>query len=380
MEFNISAELWDGFNSLLKNHQRANEVGEIYGKFSADCLRENGIISCGNLSGEKSRQFIEKIQNSGRRFNYFLDIICMDNLEFTRRGQVKLKRLLDQLIKFGANSITAANPYIAMWIRRNYPDLSLTVSSMADVDSVSKAKFWEDLGAKSIIFPSHKVNRDFNLIKLLRRSLKCKMQLIANNGCICNCLNYGDHSVSDAHLLQEWHQPERDFFDYRLVNCRLKMLKDPANLIRSDWIRPEDISLYQGLGIDSIKLLGEGIAQDKGVKIIKAYLDREYQGNLLDLLPRFQEKDPGPNKKFTERPEEINRFIRMFLKTNLFIDNQRLTGVLENIPDNCNLASCDSCAYCAKKAKQAVKFDNDRAQDAIVEYEKIISGLYKRGA
>jgi len=309
----------------------------------------------------------------------------MDNLEFTRQGQRELRRLLEWLSKAGVDSVTVANPYLLMWIKKNYPGISVSVSAMANVDSLNRAKFWESLGVDKITFPGPFVNRNLNLIRLMRKSLKCKMQLIANNGCQKQCPNFINHALMSCHGSQNRHKGY--IFDYYVAMCRMNRLQDPVNFIFSDWIRPEDVTFYERLGIDSIKIVDRRLPTHLILKILGAYLSRSYTGNLMDLLANFYGVSFNAHKgwitklfyllpSFPVNPIKLLRYSKVLSKLDVFIDNKSLDGFLENIPEKCDLMSCDDCRYCMGVAAKAVKIDKGYSEDKIRQHKKVMDNLF----
>jgi collagenase-like PrtC family protease len=81
----------------------------------------------------------------------------MDNREFTRSGQADLVRLLELVEGCGATAVTISLPFLLPLIKKRHPGLKVRVGVYARVDSVPKARFWEELGptaSPSSPFPS----------------------------------------------------------------------------------------------------------------------------------------------------------------------------------------------------------------------------------
>jgi hypothetical protein len=60
---------------------------------------------------------------------------------------------------------------------------------------------------------------------------------------------------------------------------------DPAEIFRSNWVRPEDLSRYAQAGASTFfKIVGRDMLPSKVLRCCSAYMDEKYNGNLLDLL------------------------------------------------------------------------------------------------
>lgn len=391
MEFSIPTNWQREIITGLSSKNTNKEVKEVYGKLALDELGGGRpALTLAFVSRRKAKEHIADLHKNGFRFNYLLNTLCMDNLEFSRLGQKRIRCLMDWLVKIGVDSVTVANPFLTMLIKKNYPFMPTAASVIAKVDSVNKAKFWEGLGAERIAFPAPIVNRNFALLKLLRKSVKCKIQLIANDACLCNCPTYNNHYLMNSHASQNWHRCRGYMFDYYIIMCRYRRLKDPVNLIRSSWIRPEDVSFYEDLGVDSIKLVDRRLPTNVIMKILDAYLNRSYEGNLIDLFHTLQGRTFNANKRwvnklfylgnyFSMNPVKILKFSQLLSKMEIFIDNNQLDGFLKNIPKECDLNSCDTCGYCKMITARAVKIDSDYLKNMLIQHKEVIDSLFQDG-
>jgi collagenase-like PrtC family protease len=290
--------------------------------------------------------------------------------------------LLDWLINIGTDSVTISLPYLAEIIAKNYRTLKIKVSTMAHVDSVEKAKFWESLGVNSITLLHTKVNRDFELLKQMRKNVKCKLQLMANNHCLYNCTLEEYHELFASHASQAKYPGGYFIFDYCYLTCRYKKLSNPALLISAPWIRPEDTHLYEQIGIDSLKIVDRRLGSKELITIIKAYLDGRYNGNLAELFPNLG----GPSlenfsnillkTKYALHPLQANLFMipkmrSLLRKMDIFIDNRSLDGFIDFfLTHNCRLTSCEECGYCQKIAEKTVKIDRDYRDKLCKKYNE----------
>ncbi|MDD5166659.1 MAG: U32 family peptidase [Candidatus Omnitrophica bacterium] len=367
---------------------------DFYGKLNADAVG-GGLPAnaCPSTSFKNIGREIQKIHRQGLRFNYLLSSNCLNNQELSVNTHERLSGLLDYLEASGVDSVTVSMPYICGFIKKHYPRFKIHVSTMAQVDTPDKAKFWEDLGVTKITLYEVRVNRNFELIKKIRETVGCSLQLIANNACLYDCPFTIYHALLGAHSAQEGHILKGFSIDFYRIMCIYEKLKDPVNFIRADWIRPEDLSSYEDLGIDYIKIVSRGMTTAAIKSIVKAYTDREHNGNLLDLFYSHQ-KNVDLNKldiirllRFFFHPGLINIFKLLKLKKlviNLdkavYIDNAGLNGFLKELQTkDCGRSYCDSCNWCRTITSRVVKIDTRAVTAMAKNYKKLIDELASGG-
>jgi hypothetical protein len=90
-----------------------------------------------------------------------------------------------------------------------------------------------------------------------------------------------------AHAGQSWHANRGFFIDWCFLRCTEMKLRDPVNYIRSEWIRPEDLRLYEEMGYDLFKVTERDLPTPVMVNRVRAYAARRYDGNLLDLVQPY---------------------------------------------------------------------------------------------
>ena len=191
MKFSVPTNWQDDLLSDIKK----KDVVEVYGKLAKDYIgggRASAIIP--NPSKKKAVQHIRDLSKNGFKFNYLLNSTCLDNEEFTRKGQGKIYKLLAWLSAIGVDSVTVAIPYLLEMIKKQYPNFRVSISTHTGIDSVQRAKNWEDLGADKLTLSVLDVNRDFRQINKIRKAVKCKLQVIANLTCLYNCPFYKYHA------------------------------------------------------------------------------------------------------------------------------------------------------------------------------------------
>ncbi len=382
MKFTVATNFQDDFIEKINK----KEVYEIFGKLTSDFIgggRASYVLP--PISKRRLCQHVKEAHENGLQFNYLLNAACLGNREFTLQGQRKIRKLLDWLEKIRVDSVTVTLPYLLELIKKKYPRFKVHISTYACINNFGKAKYWEDLGADLLTLDSHSSNRDFEMLRKIRQHVKCELQLIANNSCLCFCPFGAYHRAMNAHASQSWDKSGGYNIDYCFLSCKYLKLKDPVNFIRSDWIRPEDTHYYEEVGIGSFKIVERSRFTDTIALALDAYTKREYSGNLADLIPCYQVETfiKGKRKfllalKYLTRPFTINflllkKLSKIPLGLNVYIDNRALDGFLDFfVQGKCKgQGACDECGYCYEIAKRAVKIDEVYRQEMLERYKNI---------
>ena len=131
---------------------------------------------------------------------------------------------------------------------------------------------------------------------------------------------------------------------------------NPEQIIRSRWIRPEDLARYEALGFDRIKLSGRNMSLQWLRRMAGAYAARSYHGNLADLLSGTSFDANGT--------------------VHYRIDNDALDGFMDYFTENRNCSTaCTSCGYCREVADRAVSFTPKKAKLFINSCRMLLEGL-----
>jgi collagenase-like PrtC family protease len=279
------------------------------------------------------------------------------------------------------DSVSIANLAVIGLVRRHFPDLAIRGSVLSWPTNLSRLKFQESLGVDPLIIPYSEFNRDFTMLPKIRSGLKCGMQLFVNVSCIYNCHYLAEHasSVGHASQIQQNNQQVKSFLDIYLWQCTRRRLLHPELFLMSRWIRPEDLQVYEAMGFDEFKIIDRSRSTAWLLRATKAYADRSYEGNLLDILSLELLGDPAGFHQDIEdqtrermrhyNKEERQLMLRMLklrsrlLKLNIYIDNAELTDYLEGFKTiRCAETYCEDCRYCHKYAERAVQIDRAEAE------------------
>ncbi|MHA1915001.1 MAG: U32 family peptidase [Promethearchaeota archaeon] len=283
------------------------------------------------------------------------------------------KKLIDHLqwiSDVGADYVIVTIPFLMQIIKEQFPNLKIRVSTIAHVNSVNRAKFYESLGADEIT-PSIMINRDFKTLKNMQKAVKCKIVPLLTDGCIYQCPFRYYHYNLLGHSSQGDHQLGGNYIDSCILNCSTIKFSNKEEVIKARWIRPEDLSHYEEIGIDTFKIAGRRMSSEWITRAIKAFSSRKYEGNLVDIIQGFTmsigiEKDPTSKFRQTVDTEP---------KSKLIIDNTKLDGFIDFFKTQDCVSMCDECKYCETWAEKAVFFDKKQAPKYVESIQDYLDDL-----
>jgi len=159
-----------------------------------------------------------------------------------------------------------------------------------------------------------------HVARLIRSSWPdIRIELLANEGCLYRCPYKLSH---DAYIsLANQEGQDATFQLNRELGCVRILGREPHQILRSPFIRPEDLETYL-CHADLIKICGRTLGGNFLKNAIAAYRARCYNGNLLDLLDAAN-----------------------WLAEYLFVDNSQLSHGLIDMLALCD-GNCRQCGFC----------------------------------
>lgn len=391
------------FDPELVEQCRDYPVIEMFGKLQTDAVGGGRApYQLGKISRRQLSDHVRHVRDSGFAFNYLLNASCMGNREITRKGQKEINKLLDWINDIGVTAVTVASPFMLQMIKARHPHLKVRISVFGGVDRVRKAQMWEELGADCIVLDSILVNRELETLREIRKAVKCDLELMVNNNCLTGCAMSPMHMNTLAHAGQAWHENKGFFIDWCFLKCTEMKLRNPVHYIRSEWIRPEDLLLYEEMGYNLFKLAERDIPTEMMMLRVKAYSKRHYDGNLLDLIQAYGFKGVKENHsyykhglgwllRFILRPSLANPLRMLPLKRlaelrgmtrpiegkpPVYIDNRALEGFMERFKTtSCVGVDCEECLWCHEFAANAITIDETSRAAALQVYEELFASL-----
>ena len=349
---NFDAALVDGVSDL--------PVSTLFGNFPVTFTgggRPPRILP--PVEPEAFRAHVAQIHRQGRKFFATLNSNDLALKEYRPGFFSGFDREVGQLLDLGVDGFVVALPVLIEAIRKEHPDVELSASTFARIRTVTQAEYFLRLGCSTIVL--EEANRDLRLIKgLVRRG--ARVEILVNQTCLPSC-PYRAHHLNTSSLASQPGMP-CPRFEYPLLECGLELVRDPAKLVASIFVRPEDLEVYEELGVDRFKISGRNKPTEWLLRAARAYARRSYDGDLLDLLSFVQVRGPrgllselpnsGPTSATTARLANAFDGLRGLSMDNRAFPDGFLRRVLRT---DCEHQSCDECGYCAGVARSVLKVD-----------------------
>ncbi len=317
-------------------------------------------------------EYIDKVHKKKMKFSYLLNAPCMNNIEYDSHYHRKLIEYIQWISDIGSDSVIVTIPFLIQLIKEQFPKLKVRVSTISQVNSVNRAKFYEMLGADEIT-PDIMINRDFKTLSKIKKAVKCKIVLLLTDGCLYQCPFRYYHYNTLGHASQTYQQFERNYVDTCIINCSIIKFSKPEEVLKCRWVRPEDLVHYEEIGITDFKIAGRRMTTEWILRAVKAFSSRKYEGNLVDIIQGFsmshgglEEKDPNIG---------ITKTIGKESKSKLYIDNTKLDGFIDFFKKQDCVAMCDDCNYCKEWAKKAVVLDQEKSPRYVQSLKEYLKNI-----
>jgi len=309
--YNFTSDLRDYI--IKKNAvSTKNTISEVYGsRAESSFLSARPKCLLPDLSRNEFRRHVRILSNYGISFNYTLNASSIGSKEEIISCSKAILDYISFLIDCGVDTITVSIPIMAEFIRSISSEVKIEVSTIAHIDTVSQAKIWRDTYKINKICGNLHKNRDITFLESLNDYCiknDIILSLIVNEFCgngtqtsrdniytTTNCI-FRDH----CYLL---HSLDYDndtilYGNYPMGYC-INSRCSNSIWLKLNFIRPEDIKLYNRIGINHFKVTGRTASTNLIIKVTDAYINESYDGNLLDLWKHLETIKDGDNSIFT---------------------------------------------------------------------------------
>jgi collagenase-like PrtC family protease len=307
-----------------------NSIKEVY--LSGPQEYSGSGRTMGRLEMDQFLDAVRKIHKEGIRVNLLMNVTCEGSDWYSPEVVIPKMEYLRQVHKeHGVEAVTIANPIYIKEVRRRFPDIEICASVLSEIDCVQRAILIKEAGA-NVITPDMNINRNLRLLKDIKEATGTELKLMVNEGCLYKCPFRKFHFNYTSHKSKEVASELGIFFE---TCCVPATARDPSQVLKSGWIRPEDISKY-GEITNYFKIVGRSLSKSKIVRCIKAYMQESWDGGLLDIMC-----------------DSFYCFNQIY---GAYLDNKSLDkyGFFEKVT-SCD-KDCYRCSYCENLAKKLFRF------------------------
>jgi collagenase-like PrtC family protease len=323
-------KLVDVYCALNKKYGTRVRIGEAYGALpTGGSARPKGCLP--DVDQSELIEYVDALRKIGIGFSYVI------NTPFVHPGQEDKEVLstLEWLAKNNIVDITVTDHAFFDIISRHFDDnvFSITISVVAQIDSLSRITQMLNFGAKRIVVDI-RGNRRISFLKSIHKSkFSDKIILLANEFC-------GDCSIRSRHhhmaALRDGDHPDKNISKKFPFDICVDLFTSSAkSLLKGYWILPEWMDIYQKeFGIETFKISGRTILnRNWHAAIIEAYLSQSFSGNIVEL----------------QHPVEIGGYA-CSLDSEKIINSGYLDFFLNNSPDCSSICGVE-CRFCDRLAE-----------------------------
>jgi collagenase-like PrtC family protease len=317
-------------NEIFKSKNlNNNRIREVYLSGPQEYSGSGRITSMQGM--DRFIETVKKIHHNGLRVNLVMNTTCEGSDWYSMKT---VKKIMEYLAKahgdYGVETVTLVNPILMKLIRKNFPDLEICASVLSEIDCVQRAILFKKAGA-DVVTPDMNINRNLKLLKEIKDITGLKIKPMVNEGCLYKCPFRRFHFNYVSHASKEVKDEPSIFFD----NCVAVSAHDPSQVLKSCWIRPEDLQKY-GEITSYFKIVGRSTPMNKVMRCIKAYMQESWEGGLLDIM--------------------CDSFAVFNSQYGVYLDNKSLDkyGFFEKVT-SCN-KECHKCNYCDELSRKLFEF------------------------
>lgn len=346
MGCNFSYEFLDIVNELNTSTDDVS-INEIYGSTDEHSyLVARPKFRLPDICRNDFENYVKKAMNLGVSYNYTLNSNFIGSKVEIQKKEKDIKQYIKYLCDIGVSTITISLPILAEFIRDVDKNIGIEISTIAHIDTLTQIKMWKEKYNISKACGNVMKNREVKF--LTNAAAFCSendivLTLIANEFCgngidenfypATHCI-YRDHCYQ-LHSVDYSYEESSLLNGYPMSRC-MESRNSNITWLKMYYIRPEDMELYNSININHFKITGRTGSIEYMAKVLRAYVQKNWQGNLLGLWKHLE--TIGKSDDVNYNPKK-------------FIDNKRLDGFLEfwfnNTDHICAYEVCGvTCSYC----------------------------------
>lgn len=243
-----------------------------------------------------------RLKRLGMGINLLFNANCYGGAALSRALEREVVEVIEDIAALagGVDALTTTSPAVAHMTKTHFPQLPVRASVNLRIGTVEGMEYLGHLFDEFCV--QRDCNRDLEHLARLSewsRANGKRLSILANSGCFRNCSGQIFHDNLVAHETAVARSDNVEgFMPYTCWNY-LQDRRHWPTVLQATWIRPEDLHHYDAL-FDLVKLATR--MHERPHIVIRAYAQRSFAGNLLDLL------EPGHAAAFAPFVIDNRRF------------------------------------------------------------------------
>ncbi|OQW96986.1 MAG: hypothetical protein BWK74_07310 [Desulfobacteraceae bacterium A6] len=273
---------------------------------------------------QRLEEDLKEIKAMGIKIDLLLNANCYGKDSLS----LHFKNLICSIIahlkeKTGLDVVTTTSLMIARTIKDNFPEIDIRASVNMRIGTIKAMEYVADLFDSFYI--QREYNRDFQRIAEIKKwtdKQKKGLYILVNSGCLNFCSGQVFHDNLVAHESEIGQMKNVEGWNPSICWNYYKKKENWVTFLQNSWIRPEDLDNYNTY-FSMAKLATRMHSNPR--KVIQAYAEKKYNGNLLDLL------EPGYGPLFFPYIIDNAKFLENWFEKTITCDK-----------------NCHQCNYCSQ--------------------------------
>lgn len=290
MKFAVGFSLRDEFDGLFSDIVRTyrEHISEVYFSWLDTPSGRSPLATRSGYTDwsaqERCERELRAIKDMGIKLDILFNGACYGEFAMSEKLANNVISIINHLENklAGVHIVTTTSPFVAGVVRSFFPHLEVRASVNMYIGTVKGMIHYADL------FDSYYVARERNRNIKYLLTLKDwadkndkKLMMLANSGCFSHCSGRYFHDNLVSHEGDICGGKSSDIINPFVCRRMVTKRENYHMLLENTWIRPEDLHHYEGL-FETVKLATRLCARPE--RVIGAYVNRRFVGNLLDLL------------------------------------------------------------------------------------------------
>ncbi len=285
---------WEVMQQILENPISKNgiPVTEAYGVLASGGAVGHGraVSTVPFVENTEAINFRLKLAKLGIRFTYLLN--APYGMEENASGRQQLDEYLAWIFnEMKPDAVMISSHDLMRYVRDNYPEIQIHVSTIAGIKTADDLEKYLGVKPQRVVV-HHDLGKDWKHLQevvLSGNDNGIQVELLVNESCLLHCKNRSRHY---AHLAKKQNNVVDTPF---MSGCNYQKIVHPREFLLSGGaIRPEDLALYEKMGVHHFKITGRDRDANWLPEVVAAYQCRHYDSNflrLLDIAPSLHAED-----------------------------------------------------------------------------------------